>query len=189
MDAFVPVYMVGAIGVVLLVIAAIAVALFATAVVCRNIVIGLCVTVAVTILTSILGAGKSFFIFWDMPSFFLVGCTVVVLVSGQGKWKLFSRGLKTSLSVSSIHNTPDAAEIAALFRYVANGTLWGGGLWALTGLIQILYSRPDTTAMLYQGLGVSALTIFYSLILYIFLFNPIAHRNEQAIRSADVCDK
>jgi hypothetical protein len=31
-----------------------------------------------------------------------------------------------------------AAETAALFRYLANGTLWGSGLWMLTGLIMML---------------------------------------------------
>jgi flagellar motor component MotA len=153
---------------------------FILAVICRRniIVIGFCAAIAVAVFSvSLCGIDKIRDI-WDMPSVLLVVFTVIILVSGQRKWKLFWQGLQTSVS-ASIPNTSDAAETAALFRYIANGTLWGGGLWALTSWIIMLNDLDlDTIG---AGIGVSLLTLFYSLMVSVFLFRPIAYRYEQAV--------
>jgi flagellar motor component MotA len=146
------------------------------AVITRNIAIGFCVAIAVTILGAALGGADKIPIFWDVPSVLLVVFTVTILVGGQRKWTLFLQGLKTTLSASA-PNIPDAAETAALFRYLANGTLWGSGLWMLTGLI-MMFSDFDPDRI-YLGIAVSVLPLFYSLMLSVFLFNPIAYRFEQ----------
>ncbi|GHT30634.1 hypothetical protein FACS1894214_0870 [Planctomycetales bacterium] len=165
-------------AVVLITVAAILAVSVILAVAARNIILGFCVAVAAAILSFALGGLDKIFVFWDAPSFLLVTLTVAILVGGQGKWKLFLQGMKTSFSSSPLPNVPDTAEIAALFRYIANGTLWGGGLWTLTGLVLVLADfDPDKIA---PGIAVSALTLFYSFIVSVFFFQPIAYRYEQS---------
>lgn len=168
-------------AVVLITVAAAILAVSAIVVVAaRNIILGFCIAVTVTTLSFALGGVDKIFVFWDAPSFLLVAFTVVILVGGQRKWKLFLQGLKTSFSSSPLPNVPDITEIAALFRYVANGTLWGSGLWTLTGLILMLADLDPNK--IGPSIAVALLTFFYSFIVSVFLFRPIAYRYEQAAR-------
>ncbi|GHT43686.1 hypothetical protein FACS189443_7250 [Planctomycetales bacterium] len=159
----------GLFGVGSLIIGGIVATLIISAVVCRNVAAGFGIAFAVTVFAVALGGADKIPLFWDTPSFLMVVLTVIILVSGQGKWKLFSQGLETVLSTST-PNIPDAAETAALFRYIANGTLGGGGLWTLTGWI-LMFADLDPNKI-GAGIAVSLLTLFYAVFLSVFASNP-----------------
>lgn len=124
-----------------------------------------------------LGGVDKLLVFWDTPSVLIVGFIVLILASASGKWSLFIRGLKETVSMKPTEYCAEAKQIASLYRYLFRGNMLGGVLGAIIGLVLMLADLdPDKIG---SGMAVSLLTVYYAVFISLFLLLPISERFAQ----------
>lgn len=138
------------------------------------ILINLVLAFVLTVLAITLGGVDKLRIFWDTPSFLIVGLIPLLLAYASGKWPLFVRGLSEVIDMKPHQPREDSAEIASLFRYLFWGNIFGGAFGTIIGLVLMLADLdPEKIG---SGMAVALLTNFYAIFISLFLLMPIGER-------------
>ena len=134
---------------------------------------------SVVLLNLVTGEGFSnMLVYYDVISMLQLVVLIVPILAAAGLIKDFNTALKLALRKKKAESILQLKRAKEAVKLTGNICIASGVMGTCCGIIQVFYIyRGEDLSSLLAGLGVSILTLFYSLIIYLLLL-PIKSKIE-----------
>ena len=134
---------------------------------------------SVVLLNLVTGEGFSnMLVYYDVISMLQLVVLIVPILAAAGLIKDFNNALKLALGKKKAESILQLKRAKEAVKLTGNICIASGVMGTCCGIIQVFYIyRGEDLSSLLAGLGVSILTLFYSLIIYLLLL-PIKSKIE-----------